>query len=85
MDASVLLSEIGEHVAASAGAACHAGAVEISHVLRAMGIPDEWARGTVRLSVGKATSEAEIREAIDVIADAVEMLRNRNEVGRNES
>jgi len=85
LDASVLLSEIGEHVAASAGAACHAGAVEISHVLRAMGIPDEWARGTVRLSVGKATSEAEIREAIDVIADAVEMLRNRNEVGRNES
>ena len=76
LEANRILEEIGLHVAASAGAACHADAVEISHVLSAMGIPLEWAKGTVRFCVGRMTTEAEIERAIDVLADAVTRLRD---------
>jgi cysteine desulfurase len=58
-------------VAASAGAACHADTVEISHVPEAMGIPLEWAQGTLRFSVGRMTTEAEIDKTIRVVAEAV--------------
>ena len=59
-------------MAASAGAACHADTVEISHVLEAMGIPLEWAQGTLRFSVGRMTTEAEeIDKTIRVVAEAV--------------
>ena len=75
LEANRILEEIGLEVAASAGAACHADTVELSHVLVAMGIPVEWAKGTLRFSVGKMTTEAEIDKAIRVVADAVEKLR----------
>ena len=59
----------------SAGAACHSHDDQrISHVLRAMQLPLEFARGTLRLSVGKPTTEAEVDEAAELIADAVESL-----------
>jgi cysteine desulfurase len=47
-------------VAASHGAACASGALEPSHVLRAMGVPPELARATVRFSLGPETTEAEL-------------------------
>ncbi len=75
MDAGALLDAIGAQVAASAGAACHSGEVRISHVLRAMGVPAEWARGTLRFSTGRFTTEAEVDDAVTVVADAVERLR----------
>jgi len=75
LEANRILEEIGLEVAASAGAACHADTVELSHVLVAMGVPVEWAKGTLRFSVGKMTSEAEIDKAIRVVADAVDKLR----------
>ena len=58
-------------MAASAGAACHADAVEISHVLIAMGIPLEWAKGTLRFSVGRMTTEREIDKTIRVVAETL--------------
>ena len=70
-----LLEEIGLEVAASAGAACHAATVEVSHVLRAMQVPLEWAQGTVRFSVGKMTTQAEIDRAIRVVSSAVKHLK----------
>lgn len=51
---------------ASTGAACHDRAVTISHVLAAMGVPQEVAHGTIRLSLGRGTSLAEIEEALDL-------------------
>jgi cysteine desulfurase len=75
LEANRILEEIGLDVAASAGAACHADTVELSHVLIAMGVPVEWAKGTLRFSVGKMTTEAEIDKAIRVVADAVDKLR----------
>jgi cysteine desulfurase len=69
--ASRLLEAIGGEVAASAGAACHADTVEISHVLQAMAIPPEWARGTIRFSLGRMTTAEEIERTIQVVVDAV--------------
>lgn len=76
LEANRILEEIGREVAASAGAACHAGAVEISHVLQAMGIPLEWAQGTIRFSVGRMTTREEIDKTIRIVAQAVRKLRS---------
>jgi len=69
----VLLDEAG--VCASAGAACASGAVEPSHVLRAMGIDRRLARSALRLSLGPATTEAEVDHALAVVPKVVEHLR----------
>jgi cysteine desulfurase len=55
-------------VAASTGAACHADSVELSPVLRAMGVPPVVGMGAVRLSLGRMTTEAEIDEVLDRLA-----------------
>ncbi len=75
VEANTLLSEIGEQVAASAGAACHAGQVDVSAVLEAMGVPVDWAMGTVRFSVGRDTTAQEIDQAVEVVAEAVRRLQ----------
>ncbi|MCB1181877.1 cysteine desulfurase [bacterium] len=50
-------------VAVSAGAACHGDAIHVSHVLQAMGVPRDVAVGTLRLSLGRMTTAAEIEAA----------------------
>lgn len=75
IDATALLAEIGEKVAASAGAACHAAGVEVSTVLQAMGVPLEYAMGTVRFSVGRGTTPAMVDEAVHAVAAAVRRMR----------
>jgi len=55
-------------VAASTGAACHADSVELSPVLRAMGVPPVVGMGAVRLSLGRMTTEVEIDEVLDRLA-----------------
>jgi len=68
-----LLDQAG--VAASAASSCASGALEPSHVLAALGIPDELARGSLRLSLGATTTDAEIDHAVAVIPEAVARLR----------
>lgn len=75
VDAGALLAEIGNLVAASAGAACHAAGVEVSTVLQAMDVPLEYAMGTVRFSVGRGTTPAMVDEAARVVAEAVHRMR----------
>ncbi len=70
-EANRILEDIGLEVAASAGAACHSDTVEISHVLEAMAVPLEWAKGTLRFSVGRMTTETEIDQTIRVLAEAL--------------
>jgi cysteine desulfurase len=53
-------------VAVSAGAACSSGKVGVSHVLSAMGLAPEVARGAIRLSLGWNTSDADVRTFLDV-------------------
>ena len=58
-----------EGVAASTGSACHSGRVELSPVLRAMGISEHVGMGAVRFSLGRATTANEITEVADRVSD----------------
>ena len=51
-------------LAASTGSACHAGSVEISPVLAAMGVSQEIGLGTVRFSLGRTTTRSEIDQVL---------------------
>jgi cysteine desulfurase len=74
IEANTLLAEIGEKVAASAGAACHADSIDVSAVLEAMHVPIDWAMGTVRFSVGRNTTSEEIDRAAKIVCETVERL-----------
>jgi len=63
-------------IAASTGAACHAGAVSLSTVLQAIKLPPEFAQGTVRLSLGRGTTEAEVDRAAELLTAAVRRARH---------
>lgn len=63
-------------IAASSGSACTSGSQKISHVLRAIGMTDAQAKGTLRLTVGCENTEAEINETVKVLKDIVEDLRS---------
>jgi cysteine desulfurase len=62
-------------VCASAASACASGAMEPSHVLAAMGIDRATALGSLRLTLGHTTTEADIDRAIEVLVPAVDRLR----------
>ncbi len=74
VDAGILLGEMKD-VAASAGAACHGASVEISKVLKAMAVPMEYARGTVRFSTGKSTTIEEVDRAVEIVDSTVRRLK----------
>lgn len=69
----VLLDELG--VCASAGSACASGALHASHVLLAMGIAEERALGSLRLTLGPTTTDAEVDVALEAVPAAVARLR----------
>jgi len=71
LEANRILDAIEPEVAASAGAACHSDTIEISGVLTAMEVPLNWAKGTLRLTTGRRTTEADIDRAVAVISRAV--------------
>ncbi len=62
-------------LAVSSGAACSSGAIEPSHVLLAMGLPHQRARASIRISLGKQTTQDDIDFAIKVIPETVARLR----------
>jgi cysteine desulfurase len=64
-----------EGIAASSGSACNTGSVEPSHVLQAIGTPAELALGTVRFSLGKNTTEADIAYVLEKLPVVVNRLR----------
>lgn len=80
LTADELIREIEEHVALSAGAACHSGEVRVSAVIKALRVPEEWAKGTVRISTGRMTNIEEINLAIEVVAAAVTRIRRVQEL-----
>lgn len=71
--ADAILNKL-DSVAASAGAACHSDDIKISSVLEAMGVPVEYAMGTLRLSVGRFTTMEEIEKALELIKAVVSGL-----------
>jgi len=69
----LLLDAVG--VAASSGSACQSGAAEPSHVLAAMGVTQTLAKGALRLTLGRDTTEGEVDGVVEHVAAAVQRLR----------
>lgn len=71
IDSAAFVESLKDSVAISAGAACHAGQKKPSHVLMAMGLADEDAMASVRISIGKDNTGAEVNEALWMLLDAI--------------
>jgi len=65
-----LIAAVSDRVAVSPGSACHADTVTLSPVIEAIGTPLEWARGTIRFSTGKLTTDEEIDRAAEAVLAA---------------
>ena len=72
---AMLLQLSDQGIAASSGSACTSGILEPSHVLTAMGIPAKVAHGSLRFSLGKETTQAEIDYVIEILPIIVKKLR----------
>jgi cysteine desulfurase len=59
------------NVAASTGSACHAGRIELSPVLKAMGVTEEVGNGAIRFSLGRATTDNDIETVLDRLTEVV--------------
>lgn len=70
----ILLDQQG--ICASGGSACTTGAVDPSHVLMAIGVPQEWAKGVIRLTLSEQTTREEIDLVVDMMKEKVEKLRS---------
>jgi cysteine desulfurase len=73
---SILLLLDQQGVAASSGSACTSGSLEASHVLMALGLPFERAIGSVRFTMGCATTVDDVDYVIDILPALIERLRS---------
>jgi len=72
LDAETLLLALDRAgISASSGSACTSGSIELSHVLTAMGLPDDRVRSAIRLTLGRGTTPDEIHRAIDILAGII--------------
>lgn len=69
----LMLDRLG--IAASSGSACTSGSLEPSHVLRAMGVPFNYAHGSIRLSLSRYTTEADVEYVLKEFPGVIETLR----------
>ena len=72
-----------EGVAASSGSACTAGAIEPSHVLKAIGIPHERQVSAVRLTLGRGTTVEEVDRAVEIIGRVARRVRQALQPARS--
>ena len=76
IEGEAILLLLNKHgICASSGSACTSGSLEPSHVLRAMGLPYTTLHGSIRFSLSRYTTEAEIDQVIAVMPEIVERLR----------
>lgn len=69
----VLLEE--EEICASAGSACNTGQTRISHVIEAIRVPEEYAAGSVRFTMGRETTKRDVDACVDALKRSVTVLR----------
>lgn len=69
----ILLEEDG--IFASAGSACNTGKTRLSHVIQALHVPDEYASGTIRFTLGRENTKADMDYTIERLKQNVELLR----------
>lgn len=73
---SILLSLNYKGIGVSSGSACSSDDLQASHVLLAMGVPVEFAHGTIRFSIGKDNTKEEIEYTINSVVEVIERLRS---------
>lgn len=69
----LMLDQFG--ICASSGSACTSGSLEPSHVLRAMGVPFTFAHGSIRFSLSRYTSEADVDLVLETLPGVIDTLR----------
>lgn len=72
---SILIMLDTKNICASTGSACTSSSPEPSHVLKAMGLPDELAYGSLRLTLGEENTEEEVRYVVSQLKEIVAELR----------
>ena len=72
---AVSLSLDLEGIATSVGSACTTGSTEVSHVLSAMGYPEDEARGALRLSMGRTTTDEDVATASEVVPRVIASMQ----------
>lgn len=78
VESRALLREIGSRLAVSVGSACASSHGGRSHVLSAMGLDSNRIDSSIRLCVGRGTTQAQVDESVDILAPAVRTLRSRS-------
>jgi cysteine desulfurase len=75
-DGESILLDLDEHdVCASSGSACTSGTLEVSHVLKALGLPLELARGSLRLTTGQSATDEDVERVVALMPGVVERVR----------
>ena len=80
---AILLMLNKEGIAASSGSACTSGSLDPSHVLLAMGLSHEIAHGSLRLTLGRGTTEEDIDYVLEVLPPIIERLRSMSPLAAN--
>jgi cysteine desulfurase len=77
----LMLDQYG--ICASSGSACTSGSLEPSHVLRAMGVPFTFAHGSIRFSLSRYTTDADVKLVVDVMPSVIDTLRRMSPFNEN--
>ncbi|MPZ14420.1 MAG: aminotransferase class V-fold PLP-dependent enzyme [Chloroflexi bacterium] len=77
---AMLMALDAEGIAASAGSACTSGTLEVSHVLRAIGLDDDLGGGSLRLSLGMDNTRADVVRFVDLLPGIVERAREARRI-----
>lgn len=85
IEGEAILLHLNEYrIAASSGSACTSGSLEPSHVLRAMKVPYTAAHGSLRLSLSRYNTLAEVEKVIEVLPPIIRNLREMSPFGRDQ-
>lgn len=83
IEGEAILLRLDEHgICASSGSACTSTSLEPSHVLRAMGVPDKAIHGSIRFSLSRYNTEADIDKVLDIMPGIIRELRELSPFGR---
>ena len=86
VEGEAILLRLNEYgVCASSGSACTSGSLEPSHVLRAMGVPFTAIHGSIRFSLSRYNTEAEIDTVIEIMPGIIKTLRELSPFGREKT
>jgi len=84
VEGEAILLRLNEYgICASSGSACASGSLEPSHVLRAMGVPFTAIHGSIRFSLSRYNTEAEVEKVTEVMPQIITLLRQLSPFGRD--